>query len=257
MGDGEGGRGRKRRVVRRILNRIKIMHWNIEGLKSSIYGNKWEDPEFIKLAKKHDIIAITEAQIGNDVNIEMDGYIEKRPRMVRPKPKKAIKHSGGIVCLVKKELANRVEIIKSKSVNIMWVRIRTNRGNSDIMMGITYLSPENSTYSKKHSPDKTWEILRSEVGRYRKDYKISLIGDFNSRTGQLLDYVQNDDNRFVDLPDDYVIDHEVCKRTNQDDSVNDFGKTLIDLCRMCELRILNGRIFGDTGGEKDMSQVEW
>ena len=226
------------------------MHWNIEGLKSKIYGNKWEDPEFIKLAKKHDIIAITESQIGNDVNIEMDGYIEKRPRMVRPKPKKAVKHSGGIVCLVKTELANRIEIIKSKSVNIMWVKIRTNRGNSDIMMAITYLSPENSTYSKTHSPDKTWDILRNEIGKYRKDYKISLIGDFNSRTGQLLDYVQNDDNRFVDLPDNYAIDHELCKRTNQDESVNDFGRTLIDLCRMCELRILNGRIFGDTGGKK-------
>ena len=45
----------------------------------------------------------------------------------------------------------------------------------------------------------------------------------------------------------------VCKRTNQDDSVNDFGKTLIDLCRMCELRILNGRIFGDTGGKRHVT----
>ena len=132
----------------------------------------------------------------------------------------------------------------------IWVKIRTNRGNKDIMMGVTYLSPENSTYSKTHSPDKTWDILRNEIGKYRRDYKISLIGDFNSRTGQLLDYVQNYDNKFVDLPDNYALDYEVCKRTNQDEYVNNFGKTLIDLCRSSELRILNGRVFGDTGGKK-------
>ena len=62
--------------------------------------------------------------------------------------------------------------------------------------------------------------------------------------------MKNDDNRFVDLPDDYMIDEEMCRRANQDDFVNDFGKTLIDLCRMCELRIINGRKLGDSGGKK-------
>ena len=39
------------------------------------------------------------------------------------------------------------------------------------------------------------------------------------------------------------------KRQNFDNIVNDHGKQLLDLCKTCDLRILNGRSKGDTLGK--------
>ena len=42
--------------------------------------------------------------------------------------------------------------------------------------------------------------------------------------------------------------HNVRRRNNYDPQVNDHGKSLLDLCKTCDLRIVNGRTTGDTFG---------
>ena len=76
------------------------------------------------------------------------------------------------------------------------------------------------------------------------------MGDFNARTGNLSDFILNDDGRHVGLPDDYVTDSIIMDRSNYDTTVTKFGKRLIELCRMCGLRIVNGRKIGDSIGKK-------
>jgi hypothetical protein len=48
------------------------------------------------------------------------------------------------------------------------------------------------------------------------------------------------------LPDNYTIDLEMPPQHNLDKEVNEQGKNLIDLCIETKLRILNGRVDGDS-----------
>ncbi|CAG2231846.1 unnamed protein product [Mytilus edulis] len=88
-------------------------------------------------------------------------------------------------------------------------------------------------------------MLDHELSTLSNRGKILVIGDLNSRTGELPDYIKNDSlqiNNFDGsdlLPPDYAIDIEN-KRINQDKVLNTHGKNLLDLCLSSGLRIVNG-----------------
>ena len=74
-----------------------------------------------------------------------------------------------------------------------------------------------------------------------------LLGDFNARTTKLEDSVSKEGNTFIgDIT-------ETCyspkNRENFDNTMNNHGKYLIELCKTCNLRILNGRTLGDSFGK--------
>ena len=63
----------------------------------------------------------------------------------------------------------------------------------------------------------------------------------------------DDDNAFLNVPEDYEND-EQCLRRSQDSSiVNARGRNLLETCTALNLRILNGRIVGDLEGKKTCS----
>ena len=68
---------------------------------------------------------------------------------------------------------------------------------------------------------------------------IILTGDFNARTGVLLDYIAEDSDQHIPLPPEYELDIPV-PRSSEDRTVNNFGKELIELCIAGQLRIVNG-----------------
>jgi hypothetical protein len=73
-----------------------------------------------------------------------------------------------------------------------------------------------------------------------------ILGDMNSRIGQLKDFVELDsvDPHVMILPDDYTSDNNI-PRVSQDYGTNEFGTLLLDFCKQTGLRILNGRLFND------------
>ena len=60
----------------------------------------------------------------------------------------------------------------------------------------------------------------------------------------MCDYIVNDDVRYLPLLDDVYSPDEPMSlpRYNDDTELNDHGKKLIEMCKMCGLRIVNGRI---------------
>ena len=94
---------------------------------------------------------------------------------------------------------------------------------------------------------------------------ITLEGDFNARTGNLTDYIINENNedKFLPLPDFYENKSIRKGRINQDTKVNEFGYELRDLCISANLKILNGRTIGDLSGQytytgpRDCSTVDY
>ena len=95
----------------------------------------------------------------------------------------------------------------------------------------------------------TWEILEEEITKFKDIYNICLSGDFNARTGLLHDFILNDENKYLDLPFCYNVDEEFIPRNNCDKKINVFGNKLIQLCKMCGIRIMNGRSLGDSIGK--------
>ena len=68
--------------------------------------------------------------------------------------------------------------------------------------------------------------------------KTIMMGDFNARTGEINDYIDFDDNEDILPP------------RKKDKNMNTNGRLMTDLCKTCDLRIVNGRSgFDNTIGE--------
>ena len=235
------------------VDHLKILHWNIEGVESRIYGNKTEEAGFQSLVSKYYIIALTETHAGDEAKVSLPGYYTYSS--IRPKHERAYKHSGGITISVKEYLKDSVSFIQSRSKDIVWLKLKREFYSmcKDIMLGIVYASPSNSSYTKGIENSVTiqpvWEVLKDELAIHRSTNRIMLMGDFNARTGQLYDCIMNDDDVFSPVPGNYFADSEIMPRTNCDNGVNEYGKLLTEICRMSNIRIINGRKLGDTFGK--------
>ena len=68
----------------------------------------------------------------------------------------------------------------------------------------------------------------------------------NGRTGSLLDFVELDVSSYLPLPEDYLEDIASLRtRRNMDTITNAQGTRLIEMCKMCNVRILNGTVERD------------
>ena len=231
---------------------IEICHWNIQGMSSKVHGRKCENETFLDIVKGYDIIGLSETHTNQDTNIVVDGYTSFS--VCRGKHLLAKKESGGMVLLLKNHIMTYANIIKSKSTDIIWVKLSKKfiDAPKDLYIGFVYISPRNSSYATNNDYQ-TWEILYQEINRYQSSGNIMLMGDFNARTGLNADFIENDStnpNDLPNLPDFYQPDKPIQNRLSQDGSrICEYGKNLIDLCISAGLRILNGRTLGDSIGK--------
>ena len=59
----------------------------------------------------------------------------------------------------------------------------------------------------------------------------------------LPDYVCNNNSSHIHLPDDYIADDlNFIPGHNSDKVINNHSRKLMDMCKMCYLRIANGRL---------------
>ena len=64
-----------------------------------------------------------------------------------------------------------------------------------------------------------------------------LLGDFNARTSKLEDFVSKEGNTFIN--DITETSFQPKMRESFDNYINKHGKCLIEICKNCNLRILN------------------
>ena len=210
----------------KTISQISISAWNVHGL-----GDKIKDDFFTERIKS-DINILLETWKGENKDLHLEGY--NSFTKIRKKAKKSRRHSGGIIVFYKKTMLKGITYIKdgTNSNNRLWMKLEKSFFglDDDIYICAVYIPPVNSNH---YNDD--YILLEREISHFSNRGKIILLGDFNSRTGNSLDFIQNDDTKLNDftnkdlLPDFYSIDN--CnKRINCDYIVNAQDKSLLDLC---------------------------
>ena len=80
----------------------------------------------------------------------------------------------------------------------------------------------------------------------KKENCILLVGDMNGRSARIQDFIDTSGNKHIDDIPPTLMNN---KRNNIDSQTNSHGLKLINLCKTCNLRIINGRKIGDFFGK--------
>ena len=106
------------------------------------------------------------------------------------------------------------------------------------------MSPGNSKERNKKKYD-FFSAVNDEITYYSKKGLVLLRGDFNCRTGKEKDYVEHDKSDSELGIENF--DNQIM-RNSEDQNINPRGKELLDICKLNDLLILNGRLPGDIFG---------
>ncbi len=219
-----------------------ISHLNIHGLDNNL-GCKIADLEKTLI---NDINIFTETwSCTHDKDIPNFLRLEVPPNKIDRM--KTGRSSGGTLIYYKQYLQNQIKVIKAHK-NYLWLEIDKNVFNNcknNLRICAVYIPPQESKYYS----DEIFEELVDDLIEFSPGNEdLMIIGDFNARTNCLPDHIPatnltNDDNSVISNLGNFI------KRSNCDTgNPNKHGRNLINLCRSTNLRILNGRKFGDTIG---------
>ena len=151
--------------------------------------------------------------------------------------------------LYKSNLISGITRMPSSNKHFIWVKLDSNFFglNEDIFVSGVYLPPSNSNYYKDQDID-IIDKLRSDIIKYSSQGQIIIIGDLNSRLGNLQEEFSfiNDD---PDAQNTIENIESLLVREFMDPSTNQSGKQLMDLLNESSLISLNGRKLGDTSGK--------
>jgi exonuclease III len=226
---------------------LSIACWNVNGLKGKSF-NKLEDQTFMNELTQHDLIGLIETHMSADDKVDINGYYSVS--VTRTKLRKARRHSGGITVLIKENVRPGIKIIEQSCPELVWVKLCKDffKNEKDIYIAYTYITPANSSYTRRAVIDVFSELERG-ITQYAKDGHIVIMGDFNAKTAAENDFISHDDDNHIPMYDRYTPDCALSVRNNQDThKVDEQGRRLLDLCIASGTRVLNGRTLGDLMG---------
>ncbi len=105
-----------------VMKSLSISLWNIQGLKSSVFGLKSKNPDFVREIHDLDVINLQETWCrGEESTGCPSGYREMILSSVKLTSTTQGRDSGGIIIWTKSELA--IELVKSGQYH-MWLKIK-------------------------------------------------------------------------------------------------------------------------------------
>ena len=220
-------------------NHLSITSWNIHGFSENFFlGNKLSTVDFLSCFKHSDIIVLTETWRSND--FYLPGFELFTSPSKKHHNKKNGTSSGGITFGFKIDLKQGIKLIASNP-KFVWSKLDKTFFNldQDIFLCAIYIPPRDSPY---FNPD-IFDEFQYDIAKYSTDGQ-----NFNARTGYALDYVDIDHCVHI-LGDNLRPLPTLRQRKNFDSQINEHGQSLLEICKACDLRILNGRTTGDSFGK--------
>ena len=222
------------------VHHLKIGALNCHGLREKI-----DYPEVQDLVSSCDIFGVSETWFDKNDDAHVDGF-EYYP-LNRRKSKGPTK--GGIGLFIKNNLKEHIKLQDDISCeNFLWCKLSRNYFglNEDLYLCVVYIPPESSTREKKINMDHFSHL--KDITKTIHSESIILMGDFNARTSNLEDVFRGDnEEEYMDQIDFFSkID---TRRTNQDITINKYGRLLTEYCIATRSYIANGRTVGDLQGK--------
>ena len=216
-------------VVDSFDNLFDFKYHNINGL-----GDKLLHNDIIHDIKQRHLTIFSESMKGPDFDHPIDGYsVESIPHSSHKACKRRV--PGGFVVIVKNTIKKYVKIVKQND-HVLWIKI-TNLINSPVenfFICAVYIPHEKSVLRDLDNDEII--SIQNDIEHFSSMGIIYPIGDWNSRLGDLLDFVKNNagNSGISSLSDEP-------RRLNIDTKINSHGKKLISLCKTTGLLIQNGR----------------
>ena len=150
--------------------------------------------------------------------------------------------SGGIALGFTTTIKQGIKLISHRN-NFLWTKLDKTflHIEKDIFLCAVYIPPRDSPY---FNPD-IFDELQNDITKFSSKGFGLLEGDFNARTGCAQDFIDID--QCIHIPgDNFSPKHDLRRRKNYDHQINDHGQSLLEICKMCDLRIVNGRTTWDS-----------
>ena len=229
---------------------MNFISWNIQGLDKYL-----NDINLKSFLTQFDIICLCEtwSRYTGEFDNFMPGFVHFDN--VRKLNISSLRNSGGVSvfirnCLVKDKLISRIFTNFNDSIVLLF-KLSTISNENDLIMYFTYVSPEGSSIYHSSNEKNGINIMRSNLEQIIMDYPNAsclLAGDLNARTKDFLDYIPDDNLRYIFGDIDLNINQFDTPRATKDcNRYNTFGRSLINICCTLDLRLLNGR-FQDVDG---------
>jgi len=214
--------------------------WNIDGRLT-----KLQDPNFVRYVDRFTCVCVCETFVQSfdfshcfssfDTFIVPARKLARRDRM-----------SGGLICLIKKNVSRMCQRVEGVFNNIFVLRVdKTLFGSMrDVLVFFTYVPPIGSPfYEYINHPDGIYLLERCmvEVTNIHDECDILLCGDLNAGTSN---FNTDDADNLFNARLEVLVD----SRFSHDDVVNEYGRSLLSLCAAFELSILNGCLSKDKSG---------
>ena len=218
------------------------MCWNIEGLSS-----RCGEPGFLNYITTFDACCFVETFTSECFDFQIhfaDYFVFHSPAI---KLSHHGRRSGGALILLKKNVQCAVMEIRCALDNTVVLKMCDDKGKEFIIVCI-YVPPTDSPYYRSKNIKCNILLLEDELLRLQDDFPqvpILICGDFNARTGK---WNIHDDSEEEEEDEDCLCSGVTLPRRSQDTSVNTFGETLINVCKVHHLCILNGSVMGDKLG---------
>ena len=203
-------------------------------------------PDFDLFVNKYDIVGLVETKFDDFDSVDIDGY-----SFFGFHRKKCKRKSGGVGLLVKNKLAEYIKVLNVDNENCLWFTFNGNCWQNTIFC-VVYIPPEGSVYS---NIDIYSSIENDILNLNVNDSHICMIGDFNARCGTLSDFIHVDENIAIDNFDfetNFILNKQHLEnlgvpiiRSSCDNSCNNYGYKLIDVCKSFDIHIANGRCGND------------
>ena len=217
---------------------FSVGYQNIEGIHSRTFDCKLP---YLQSKLIHDVEVLSEAWGVCNHSKDIPGYEIIQIDSNKKSDVKKGRSSGGILIYIKKHLFKYVKEIE-RTPQYIWLEIDKSIFHAledPIRICIAYNPPSSSKYFNPA----IYEEISAHIMQCATS-KVLLVGDFNSRTGECLEYNEPDNLDENEIPRECI----PVKRKNCDKVTNSMGEKLVDLCRGHDLQLLNGRMSGDSHG---------
>ena len=212
---------------------IYFKYQNINGI-----GDKLGQIDILNDILQRDIIVYSEAMKGSNFVYDLPGYsVEMYPHSTHNKCKRRV--PGGFLLIVKNAIKKKVKVVKQND-HVLWLCLNNLVDSIEckIFIGAVYIPHEKSVLRDLERDEIT--SIQKDIERFSQQGIIYPIGDWNARTGNLLDFIKT--KNMVNLPLHVGEKTGGPRRLNIDQTVNAHGRKLIDLCKSTGHAIQNGRI---------------